>query len=233
MPHTAKLDALQQRIGHTFKQPALLVEALTHPSYLQDEPEAGAHNQRLEFLGDAVLHAILTDALYRMFPQDREGVLSRRRAALTKGGYLSGMARDLGVDAGLRLGRSEDDTGGRGRASTLEDALEAIVGAIYLDTDFPTTQRVVLAWYGSLQDRLVLVEGAENPKGQLQELVQPKHGNNALRYEVSEASGPKHALEYEVVVYLKDELLGRGRGSSKKSAEEAAARAALRARRAN
>ena len=79
----------------------------------------------------------------------------------------------------------------------------------------------------------MLVEGAENPKGQLQELVQPKHGNNALRYEVSEASGPKHALEYEVVVYLKDELLGRGRGSSKKSAEEAAARAALSARRAN
>jgi len=231
MPHTATLAALQKRLGHEFRQPALLVEALTHPSYLQDDAGAGAHNQRLEFLGDSLLHVVLTDALFRDYPQDREGVLSRRRAALTKGGYLSQLARDLGVDAGLRLGKSEEDAGGRTRASILEDALEAIVGAIYLDSDFVSVQRVVLAWYGPLAARLAVTEDAENPKGRLQELVQPAHGNNALRYEVAEATGPKHAREYEVVVYLKDEALGRGRGTSKKSAEEAAARAALSTRR--
>lgn len=230
MPHTAKFAALQRRLGYEFRQSALLTEALTHPSYLQDHVDAGAHNQRLEFLGDAVLHAVLTDALFREFPDDREGVLSRRRAALSKGGFLSQLARDLGVDACVRLGKSEEDTGGRTRASIMEDALEAVIGAIYLDAEFAATQTVILGWYGSLRGRLAGLEHAENPKGRLQELVQPEHGNNALRYEVSEAAGPKHAREYEVVVYLKDELLGRGRGSSKKSAEEAAARVALEKR---
>lgn len=230
MPHTAQLTALQQRLGYSFRSLALLEEALRHGSFLQDHTAAGAHNQRLEFLGDAVLHAVLTDALFREFPEEREGVLSRRRASLTKGGFLSVLARDLGVDAAIRLGKSEEETGGRTRPSILEDALEAIIGAIYLDSDFSTTQRVVLAWYGPLKPRLALTENAENPKGQLQELVQPTLGNNALRYEVTEVSGPKHASEYQVAVYLRDTLLATGRGPSKKRAEEEAARAALAAR---
>jgi ribonuclease-3 len=227
MPHTAKLTALQKRLGYTFRDPALLAEALRHASYLQDNPDGGAHNQRLEFLGDSVLHFILTDALFRQFTEEREGVLSRRRAGLTKGEFLSQLARDLGVDAGLQLGQSEEDAGGRGRASILEDALEAIIGAIYLDSDFATVQAVVTQWYGSLSERLALTEGKENPKGQLQEIVQPAHGNGALRYDVVNATGPKHAREYEVSVFLNDEHLGTGKGTSKKSAEEEAARAAL------
>lgn len=227
MPHTAKFTALQKRLGYTFRDPALLAEALRHASYLQDHPAGGAHNQRLEFLGDSVLHFILTDALFRQFTEEREGVLSRRRAGLTKGEFLSQLARDLGVEAGLQLGQSEEDAGGRGRASILEDALEAIIGAIYLDSDFPTVQAVVTKWYGSIPERLALTEGKENPKGQLQEIVQPEHGNGALRYDVVNATGPKHAREYEVAVFLHDAHLGTGRGSSKKSAEEEAARAAL------
>lgn len=231
MPPTDQLAALQQRLGYTFRNPALLTEALTHASFLQDHPEAGAHNQRLEFLGDSVLHFVLTDALFRQFTDEREGVLSRRRAALTKGEFLSRLARDLGVDAGLRLGQSEEEAGGRGRASILEDALEAIIGAIHLDSDFGAAQRVVLHWYGSLVERLALTEGGENPKGQLQELVQPRHGNGALRYEVVNASGPKHAREYEVAVLLQGAAIGSGRGTSKKAAEEQAARAGLEALR--
>jgi ribonuclease-3 len=227
MPHTAKHAALQKRLGYTFKNPALLNEALTHASYLQDHPKAGAHNQRLEFLGDSVLHFVLSEALFHEFPAEREGVLSRRRAGLTKGEFLSKLAHDLGVDAGLHLGQSEEDAGGRTRASILEDAFEAIVGAIYLDSDFATARKVILAWYGSLAARLALTESGENPKGQLQEIVQPEHGNNALRYDVIDSTGPKHAREYEVAVYLHEQKLGSGRGSSKKSAEEAAARAAL------
>lgn len=225
--NAARLTALQRRLGHTFRNPALLIESLTHASYLQDHPKTSTHNQRLEFLGDSVLHFVLTDALYREFPAEREGALSRRRAALSKGEFLSQLARDLGVDAGLLLGKSEEDAGGRTRASILEDALEAIVGGIYLDSDFATVQRVVLGWYGSLGDRLALLEDAENPKGRLQELIQPAHGNGALRYEVVDATGPKHAREYEIAVFLGERPLGTGRGSSKKSAEEVAARAAL------
>lgn len=227
MSHTVQLAALQKRLGYAFRNPALLGEALRHASYLQDRPESGAHNQRLEFLGDSVLHFILTDALFRQFTEEREGVLSRRRAGLTKGEFLSQLARDLGVDAAVQLGQSEEDAGGRGRASILEDALEAIIGAIYLDSDFATTQGVVSKWYGSIPERLALTEGKENPKGQLQEMVQPEHGNGALRYEVVAATGPKHAREYEVSVSLNDKFLGSGKGSSKKTAEEEAARVAL------
>jgi len=221
------LAALQQRLGYTFRNPALLTEALTHPSYAQENPAAGAHNQRLEFLGDSVLHFILTDALFRESTAEREGVLSRRRAILAKGGFLTRLARDLQLDAGLRLSKGEEETGGRTRASSLEDAFEALVGAIYLDSDLATAQRTVLAWYGPLAARLALAEDAENPKGRLQELVQPVHGNVALKYEVLATSGPRHAREFEVAVSLQGEQLGTGKGPSKKVAEEAAASAAL------
>lgn len=225
--HARQLLALQQRIGHHFREPALLVEALTHGSYLQDNPNSGPHNQRLEFLGDSVLQLILTDALYREFPAEREGALSRRRAVLTKGGFLTQMARDLGLETGLRLNKSEEDAGGRHRASTLEDAFEALVGAIYLDSDLATTRRLVLAWYGPLAERLAGSEDGDNPKGRLQELIQPTHGNDALNYEVSGTSGPRHARVYEVDVFLQNRKIGSGSGSSKKAAEEAAARVAL------
>jgi len=224
--------ALQQRLGYQFRTPALLVEALTHGSYLQDNPAAAPHNQRLEFLGDSVLQFILTAALYRDYPVEREGVLSRRRAVLSKGEFLTKMARDLGLDASLRLSQSEEDAGGRDRASILEDAFEALVGAIYLDSDLATTQALVLGWYGPLGERLAVREDAENPKGRLQELIQPEHGNVALRYDVTATSGPKHARVYEVEVFLNDQKLGTGAGPSKKVAEEAAARVALAALRA-
>lgn len=223
----SRLTALQHRLGYKFRSPALLRCALTHPSYLQDEPAAGPGNQRLEFLGDSVLQLTLSEALYQLYPEEREGALSKRRATLGRGRFLSGLARDLGLDRALLLGQSEEQTGGRGRESTLEDAFEALVGAVYLDSDFATARRAVLAWYGSLPARLSVLLGADNPKGRLQELVQPVHGNRALRYEVAHMTGAPHEREYEINVYLRDQLLGSGRGTSKKLAEEAAARAAL------
>lgn len=225
MPERFKL--LQSRLGYHFRNQALLLEALTHPSYLQDHPEAAPHNQRLEYLGDSVLQLVLTEALYHEFVNEREGVLSRRRAMLSKGGFLTKMARELGIEAALRLSKSEEETGGRGRASIMEDAFEAIVGAVYLDSDFATARERVLKWYGPLANHLGSSEEAENPKGRLQELIQPEHGNNAIRYEVTATSGPRHAREYAVAVYLNDRALGTGSGPSKKLAEEAAARAAL------
>lgn len=221
------LPQIQSRLGYTFRDPALLETALTHASFLPENPHVRENNQRLEFLGDAVLQLILTEELYRLFPDEREGALSRRRSMLTRGAFLAQLARELGLDAALRLGTSEESTGGRERAGALEDAFEALVGALFLDSDFPTARRIVLACYGSLESRLAVVDGDENPKGRLQELVQPLHGNHALRYDVIHIEGEDHAREYEVAVYLLEREVGTGRGTSKKLAEESAARAAL------
>lgn len=221
------LDQLEARIGHTFRDRSLLERAVTHASLLQDRPEVGESNQRLEFLGDAVLQLVLTETLFTLFPGDREGLLSKRRAALANGTFLASLARDIGLDQCLRLSVSEESTGGRTRASALEDAFEALVGAVYLDDGLPAARRVVFTLYGDLAARLASAEEIENPKGRLQEIVQPLHGNNALRYEVVNVLGEDHAREYEVVVLLLERPIGTGRGSSKKLAEEAAARVAL------
>jgi ribonuclease III len=221
------VDALQERLGHPFGRPDLLLEALTHPSWLQDHPETPRSNQRLEFLGDAVLQLHLTDALFRRFPDEREGGLSKRRAALSKGRFLSALARECGVDAALRLGQSEEQTGGRQRDAALEDAFEAVIGAVFEDAGIEAARACLARIYGDLDARLAPVERVENPKGRLQERVQPDHGNQALRYEVVHVDGLDHARTYEAVVRLLGVPLGRGRGSSKKVAEEAAAREAL------
>lgn len=221
------LDQLEARIGHTFRDRSLLERAVTHASLLQDRPEVGESNQRLEFLGDAVLQLVLTETLFTLFPGDREGLLSKRRAALANGTFLASLARDIGLDQCLRLSVSEESTGGRTRASALEDAFEALVGAVYLDDGLPAARRVVFTLYGDLTARLASAEEIENPKGRLQEIVQPLHGNSALRYEVVNVLGEDHAREYEVVVLLLERPIGTGRGSSKKLAEEAAARVAL------
>ena len=165
-----------------------------------------------------MLQLVLTEALFGLFPQEREGMLSKRRAALGKGTFLTRLAREIGLDRCLRLGTSEESTGGRSRASTLEDAFEAMVGAIYLDSDLATVRRVVLGVYGDLAARLEGMDASENPKGRLQELVQPVHGNNALRYEVTQVTGEDHARHYAVEVRLLDRVVGTGQGPSKKAA---------------
>lgn len=226
-PTTPPLAALQTRLTYVFRNATLLERAVTHSSFWHENPEAQESYERLEFLGDAVLQFILTEALFTLFSGEREGVLSKRRSALSKGSFLSRLAREVGLDACLRLGASEEATGGRSRASTLEDVFEALAGALYLDSDLPTARRILLSVYGSIPDRLALCEDTDNPKGRLQELIQPRHGNQALRYEVVSVTGEDHAREYEIAVLLDHRPLGTGRGSSKKAAEEAAARAAL------
>lgn len=221
------LDLLQSRIGHRFADRDLLLRAVTHMSYLQDHPEVPENNQRLEFLGDAVLQLVLAEALFSLYPSEREGNLTRRRAMLAKGSFLAALAREIDVPPCLRLGQSEETTGGRNRSAALEDALEAVVGAVYVDAGWDRCRTVVLGLYGDLPARLAGLEDFENPKGRLQELVQPALGNEALRYALLGATGEEHARTFESGVYLLDRLLGSGSGSSKKAAEEAAARAAL------
>jgi ribonuclease III len=223
------LDALQARIGYRFRDPAHLERALTHASWVFDNPAAPGNNQRLEFLGDSVLQLVLTEALFALFPGDREGELSKRRSILCKGELLARIAREIGLDSCLRLGANEDATGGRSRDAALEDAFEALVGAVYLDGGFEGARRAVLGVFGDLGGRLAALEGHANPKGRLQEIVQPAHGNQAVRYEVLAAEGADHERSYEVAVFLLERRLGTGRGPSKKVAEEEAARAALAA----
>lgn len=222
-----KLEMFQKRIGYRFKAQDLLLSSLTHPSYIQQYPKTEESNQRLEFLGDAVLSAILADKLYEQFPDEREGVLSLNRSALAQGPQLAALARELGLDAVLRLSDGEIKNKGRRRESILEDALEALIGAIFLDSDWKTTRRVVLNWYGDINERLETLLEEHNPKGRLQELVQPVHGNEAIEYMVSSTGGPDHAKFYTVEAHIMGRLMGEGRGSSKKEAEENAASAAL------
>lgn len=220
-------DAVQAALGHVFARPALLTEALTHPSYLNEHPDVGPHNQRLEFLGDAVLQLILTAELHARYPAEPEGALSRRRSVLANGRQLAALALDLRLDAALRLGGSENTPEGRARPSNLEDAAEAVIGALYLDAGLEVARARVLALYGDLEARFAAALAADNPKGRLQESLQPIHGTAAIRYETVQSGGADHAKEYTSLVYLGDRLLGEGHGRSKKVAEEAAARAAL------
>lgn len=221
------LDALQKRLGHRFNDPALLERALTHPSYLQQCPDIAEHNQRLEFLGDAVLGLILAEHLWETFPREREGVLTRHRAALARGDRLAEVARLLGLPAQIRLSDAEAANGGRDRHSILEDALEAVIGAIYLDGRYSAARDAVLRWYGDIGAHLRATAREHNPKGRLQERLQPTLGNDAIRYDVTDESGPDHLKAFTVSVSINGEVRGTGRGSSKKEAEEAAAREAL------
>ncbi len=223
---SASLAALQARLGHVFRDPALLLQALTHPGYANEHPEDGEHYQRLEFLGDAVIQFVVTAALFNLRPHEREGELSRLRVALTNGIFLAGLAHELDLPAHLRLCTAERKTGGSPTAAG--DAYEAVVGAIFLDAGLPAAEAFILRSYGALEARLASLKIDDaNPKGRLQERVQPLHGTGALRYETIQSGGADHAKEYTSHVYLADRLLGTGHGTSKKLAEEAAARAAL------
>lgn len=224
---SAEPTALESRVGHVFRDRSLLERALTHPSLLPVLRGAES-NQRLEFLGDAVLQLLLSEALYAEFPGEREGVLSRRRAILANGTTLALLARELGLDRALRLGPSEESSGGRQRTSALGDAFEALLGAVYLDAGLEAARAVVRAAYGPLPERLAALGDEKTPKSRLQELVQPRHGNDALTYQVVATEGEDHRRTFEVSVSLLGREIGRGRGSSKKAAEEAAAEAGLR-----
>ena len=220
-------SALESRLGYVFKNSELLMVSLTHPSFVKKQAEEGEHYQRLEFLGDAVLSLVLAEALYIEFPEEREGGLSRNRAALVQGEQLAAMAWELGLDSYLRLGNTEEQAGVRRLDSVLEDVFESLVGAIYLDSDWDTTKAVVLGWYGCLRGRLEERLTDHNPKGELQEWVQSLHGNNVVEYDTISESGPDHRKRFTVTVKIQGECVGQGSGYSKKEAEENAARAAL------
>jgi ribonuclease-3 len=165
--------------------------------------------------------------LFQSAPEAREGVLSRRRSALTKGESLTTLGRTLGLDQALVLSPAEEQSGGRHRPSAIEDALEALIGAIYLDGGIDAARAQLTRWYGAIAAQMAVVESGDNPKGRLQELVQPSHGNAALSYKVTKIEGQPHERRFDVHLFFRERLIGTGTGSSKKEAEENAAREAL------
>ncbi len=217
---------LERALGYRFRHRELLETALTHPSYRHETPGVTSDNQRLEFLGDAVLSLLASAWLYTRHPEMSEGDLTRRRAQLTRSASLAAVGRCLGLGELLRLGRGEANSGGRERAKILEDAAEALIGAVFLDGGMKAAQRVfersVLPHLSAAPDPARW----DNPKGALLEWSQAQ-GFTTPVYEVVEEHGPMHARQFTVEVTVQGERMGRGVGRSKKSAEREAALDAL------
>jgi len=212
----------------TFRDPSLLERALTHRSYLNEHPELAIDdNERLEFLGDAVLDFVTGAWLYNRFPEMAEGRLTSLRAALVKAEALAKFAVQIGLNEHLRLGKGEADTGGRGRASMLADAFEAILGALYLDQGLDAVRDFLGQLLPEETERVLVGEGDRDAKSILQEWSQAERGITP-RYRSVDEHGPDHAKTFNVEVRIGEEIVGRGDGPSKQAAAQAAARDALR-----
>lgn len=225
-PVPSLLTELEEVVGHTFRDRSLLELALTHPSVTHDHGVATPHNQRLEFLGDAVLQLVLTDELYAKFPGLGEGPLTQARAELVNRRTLANQSRTLGIGRFLRLSRSEESTGGRDRASALADAFEAVIGAVYLDGGLAPARNFVLRRFHESFGELEALPSIQNPKGELQELLQAESAEAPV-YEVLSVSGPDHDRLFECAVIFGGQRIGSGSGKTKKAAESVAAQMAL------
>ncbi len=226
------LKALQEKLGYAFRDESLLHLALTHPSIAHEMEGAVQHNQRLEFLGDAVLGLILTRELYDRFPDFGEGPLTKARAHLVNQRMLAEQGRRLSVSDYIIMSRGELTHGGRERQSTLADAYEAIIGAIFQDGGYEGAREFILRCFHDSFGAFKGIPNLSNPKGELQEFLQAK-SNEAPRYEITSASGPDHDRDFECAVFHEGREIGRGRGKSKRSAESEAALIALLALKAS
>lgn len=221
------VQKLQKTIGYEFKSRELLIEALTHPSLAHEKsPSANHHNQRLEFLGDAVLQLVLTDRVYKLYPEFPEGKLTQHRAHLANRHTLCRRAQAIVLGEYLLLGKGEEASGGRERMSNLADGYEALLGAIYLDGGLRAARKFVHAQFADEFADLKETTHRQNPKGRLQEFLQARSPSNPV-YRVVRESGPDHSKNFEAAVEWEGREIGRGVGNSKKQAETAAAEAAL------
>ena len=227
MSAVSEFDALQARIEYRFRDISMLRLALTHPSVAHEQGRLIRHNQRLEFLGDAVLGLILTRELYEKFPMVSEGPLTKARAQMINRRTLAEQARRIELQNDLILSRGEEANLGRSRASALADGFEALIGAVFLDGGFDAARAFVLRSFREAFGELTSIPTLENPKGELQEILQAR-SPDAPQYVVAGASGPYHDRDFECVVTHGGIELGRGGAKSKKAAESEAAVAALK-----
>ena len=225
-PTSAVSEHEELKLGYSFRDPELLKLALTHPSVAHERGASTQTNQRLEFLGDAVLQLVLTRELYDKFPACDEGPLTKARAKMVNRQTLAEHGAALNLGAHLMLSHGEETHGGRERTSALADAYEALLGAVFLDGGFEAAREFILREFSSDLTGVTVIPMMENPKGELQELLQAVAAE-APQYNVVSSTGPDHDRLFECTVSHAGVELARGRGKSKKAAESEAALAAL------
>lgn len=215
------LDRLEKRLGYRFRDRQFLNLALTHRSY------KGPNNERLEFLGDSILSFVIAEYLYQRFPNAKEGQMSRLRASLVKGVTLAEIGKAFELGECLRLGAGEMKSGGFRRDSILADAVESIIGAIYLDSSHDQVRETILSWYTERLEKLTLDTTAKDPKTRLQEFLQSRR-KSLPDYQVIKVSGEAHDQRFNVLCTLTDDNIEtHGEGTSRRIAEQEAAKAAL------
>lgn len=222
------MTELERTIGYTFTRPELLREALTHRSYAAEQTSSPLDNQRLEFLGDAVIQIIITERIYSQHPEVQEGHMTKMRAVLTRQPALARLARHIRIGQHLLLGNGEKRSDGARRPSNLCDAFEALIGAIFLDCNrrFPPPARVVNRLVGEVFPNPFAELMLENPKGTLQEWSQKTFSQKPI-YDTVEITGPDHEREFTIDVIINGENLGRGVAGKRQAAEQEAARVAV------
>ncbi len=221
------LEKLQIDLGYSFADPGLPMQALTHKSYSNEQRDQDVlHNERLEFLGDAVLELAVSDRIYQLYPDIPEGGLTRIRAEVVCEKGLAKIARRLKLGAGLRLGRGEEKCGGRTKASLLSDALEALLGAVFLEGGFTAACSVVEKVFAADLEHSANIRYGTDYKTALQENLQARFGQ-LPEYELIKVDGPDHGRIFTIKVSFGGRELGCGAGSSKKQAEQNAAAEAL------
>lgn len=220
------VQALIERLGLPVKNPSLLARAFTHRSFVNEHTSAAEDNERLEFLGDAVLDFVVAAWVYNHFPEMAEGELTRLRSALVRTDQLAAFARRLDFGPFLRLGRGELVSGGRDRDTLLCGAFEAFIGALYLETDIQTAVQFIEPLLESTREQIFALPDLADNKSRLQEWIQGQK-LGTLAYALVEARGPDHLRTFDVEVRVNGKVLGRGHGTSKAAAEQAAAKAAL------
>lgn len=227
-----RLATFQKKANINFVDEELLLTAFTHRSYLNESKSAGEHNERLEFLGDAVLELVVTHHLFQRFPTTHEGDLTAYRAALVNATTLGAIAEHLGMNDCLRLSRGEAKDTGRARATILANTFEAVVGALYLDQGYQGAEVFIVTHVLSRIDEILENGSWKDAKSSFQEFAQATYGATP-KYETLRAEGPDHDKRFEVAVMIGDVVVATGVGKSKQEAEQAAAQAALRESRTN
>jgi ribonuclease-3 len=221
------LEEFQKQLGVEFNDPKLLERAFIHRSYLNEHPKLGLeHNERLEFLGDAVLELVVTDYLYRNYSEP-EGILTNWRSALVKTEALASVAEQLEISQYFKLSRGESKGNVRSHSLISANAVEAVIGSIYLDQGYDAANRFITKFIISALPEILKTGAWMDPKSRFQELAQEREGLTPT-YKVLEETGPDHDKTFTVGVFLGDRLLGQGQGSSKQTGQQAAAEAALK-----
>ncbi len=223
----ADIRIVQERIHHRFRQVKHVVQALTHSSWANEHGSPGDDNERLEFLGDAVIDLIVSEEALARYPEAPEGHLTRLRSVLVKEKTLAQLALDLELDQRVRLGRGEEAQGGRKRTALLADLMEALMGAVFLDGGYETAREVVLGLYEGMWPDQASGATSKDHKSRLQEVTQQRFGDRPV-YALKDSSGPEHEKVFTVEVALPDGRVFKARGPSLKKAEQAAARMAVK-----